>query len=236
MAWDPTGHRVLLFGGRGAGADLTDTWAWNGSSWTRLQTGSAEPVAGFATMATDLTRGQVVLHVAGTSSIETWTWAGTRWRLVASGQGPQGVGRVAFDPLSNGVIDVIIDPNGQDASDTWQWDGARWYVLGNSTSGLFTKGSPMAMDAPTQRLVLFEGPSCGTAGCFSRTWTWDGRTWTLHPQAHTPYQPVGMVTDPQNGHALLLAGSTESDGLQDMWVWNGNDWTKVGALNPKLTS
>jgi hypothetical protein len=37
-----------------------------------------------------------------------------------------------------------------------------------------------------------------------------------------------MVTDPQNGHALLLAGNNESDGLQDMWLWNGDDWTKVG--------
>jgi hypothetical protein len=179
-------------------------------------------------MATDLSHGQVVLRVGGASAIQTWTWEGTRWRLAATGQGPQGVGRAAFDPLSGGVIDVLLNPNGQDASDTWRWDGARWAVLGSTTSGLFTKGSPMAMDAPTQHLVLFEGPSCGNGGCFSRTWTWDGRIWTLRSQAHTPYQPVGMVTDPQNGHALLLAGNNESDGLQDMWLWNGNDWTKVG--------
>ena len=46
--------------------------------------------------------------------------------------------------------------------------------------------------------------------------------------------PVGMVTDPQNGHALLLAGNNERHGLQEMWVWNGNDWTEEGASNPTL--
>jgi hypothetical protein len=228
MAWDPRGAQVLLYGGRGGRGDFTDTWAWNGISWKRLSGGSSELFSGFASMATDSMRGQVVLHVAGRSAIETWVWDGAGWRFVQSGPGPQGVGRVAFDPLSGGVINVLIDPTAADASDTWQWDGTKWRQLGSATSGLFTKGSPMAMDQPSNRMVLFDGPECGSGGCFSRTWTWDGHTWVLQQRAHTPSQPVGMVTDPQSTRALLLAGRSDSVGLEGMWTWTGDDWVRLG--------
>jgi hypothetical protein len=76
MAWDPRGAQVLLYGGRGGRGDFTDTWAWNGISWKRLSGGSSELFSGFATMATDPMRGQVVLHVAGRSAIESWVWWG----------------------------------------------------------------------------------------------------------------------------------------------------------------
>ena len=136
---------------------------------------------------------------------------------------------MTFDSLSGGLINVLIDPTGVDASNTWQWDGTKWRPLGSATRGLFTKGPPMAMDQPSNRLVLFDGPECGSGGCLSRTWTWDGRTWILQQQAHTPGQPVGMVTDPHSGRALLLAGRSDAVGLEALWTWSGDDWIRLGV-------
>jgi hypothetical protein len=38
LAWDPASNRLVLFGGQASfdGADLDDTWAWDGRSWTQL--------------------------------------------------------------------------------------------------------------------------------------------------------------------------------------------------------
>ncbi len=38
MAWDAVGHRLVMFGGEVAGWSdvLSDTWAWNGTDWTKL--------------------------------------------------------------------------------------------------------------------------------------------------------------------------------------------------------
>ena len=39
LAWDPVGHRLLLFGGSARpeqGPDLGDTWAWDGANWSKL--------------------------------------------------------------------------------------------------------------------------------------------------------------------------------------------------------
>ncbi len=49
MAWDPSSRRLLLFGGEGSTAPgfpeawLRDTWAWDGSGWSRLQTTLSPP-------------------------------------------------------------------------------------------------------------------------------------------------------------------------------------------------
>jgi len=39
LAWDPAGHRLLLFGGQvgPTRAFLGDTWAWNGTTWSKIE-------------------------------------------------------------------------------------------------------------------------------------------------------------------------------------------------------
>jgi hypothetical protein len=37
MAYDKQRDRIVLFGGRaGPGADLNDTWEWDGTAWRRI--------------------------------------------------------------------------------------------------------------------------------------------------------------------------------------------------------
>lgn len=46
MAWDNVNQRVILFGGGdNVNTRFNDTWAWDGTSWTRVNTGAATPIA-----------------------------------------------------------------------------------------------------------------------------------------------------------------------------------------------
>ncbi len=82
MAYDAAHGQVVLFGGSGL---LTDTWVWNGTTWT--QTNPAHHPAGrYAhAMAYDAAHGQVVLFggfdsPANTNTLsDTWVWNGTDW-------------------------------------------------------------------------------------------------------------------------------------------------------------
>ncbi|MDQ1396527.1 MAG: large repetitive protein, partial [Acidimicrobiaceae bacterium] len=62
-AWDPAGHRVLVFGGidnTGSNHVAGDTWSWDGTTWA--QQAGAGPSTRYATvMTTDEARRQVVL-------------------------------------------------------------------------------------------------------------------------------------------------------------------------------
>ena len=66
LAYYPGTHQLLLFGGYN-GAYLDDTWAWNGTTWTELNTGSSgAPSARYGpALAYDTASGQMVLFGGG---------------------------------------------------------------------------------------------------------------------------------------------------------------------------
>jgi hypothetical protein len=90
MAWDPRSHRVILLGGTGGSAcsapgeapgqpgggaagcgPLQDAWAWDGSTWSRLDLGTGAGSLGDrslsgAQMVTDPGKGEVVLLTSAT--------------------------------------------------------------------------------------------------------------------------------------------------------------------------
>ena len=71
----------LLYGGTTGSQPLDDTWAWNGSSFSKLaEPSSGVPRSGVA-MAYDVARGRVVLHgglAAGVTTV-THEWNGATW-------------------------------------------------------------------------------------------------------------------------------------------------------------
>ncbi|MCX6844303.1 MAG: hypothetical protein NTX53_18745 [candidate division WOR-3 bacterium] len=88
MAYDKGSGKCVLFGGWTAwygGSPLHDTWVWDGSTWTQVDT--AGPPARFLfTMAYEGSRGRTVLF-GGTQSLsmprpwlnDTWEWDGHEW-------------------------------------------------------------------------------------------------------------------------------------------------------------
>jgi hypothetical protein len=62
MVYDAAQGAVVMFGGITSGSYLSDTWSWNGTTWTQVIGLATSPPARFnAAMAYDAATGQVVL-------------------------------------------------------------------------------------------------------------------------------------------------------------------------------
>ncbi|TMF06213.1 MAG: hypothetical protein E6I42_02875 [Chloroflexi bacterium] len=71
---------MLLYGGRTDGGDVGDTWAWDGTTWTRLAPAQSPSPRTGAAATFDPVRHVVLLFGGSTGSDETWTWNGQGWR------------------------------------------------------------------------------------------------------------------------------------------------------------
>lgn len=129
MAYDASSCQVLLCGG----SDLsrfflpTDTWAWDGVSWTQLS--ATAPRAEGAVMGHDVDSGTTLLF--GDSPIvqppTTWSWNGTSWQALSLGTIPmaRSEASMAFDGyrgttvMHGGFILVQL-------TDTWEWQSPGW--------------------------------------------------------------------------------------------------------------
>ena len=85
MAYDDATGTVLLFSGSGPGGSgstgvLSDTWTWDGSTWTQQHPATSPPPARFeAAMTYDTATGTAVLFGGGSRHVnnylsDTWTW------------------------------------------------------------------------------------------------------------------------------------------------------------------
>ncbi|MDQ1446296.1 MAG: hypothetical protein QOI20_2760 [Acidimicrobiaceae bacterium] len=142
LAFDSVRGTAVLFGGMpgDTGAGLSDTWTFDGSSWTKRAPAHTPP-GGPATAAFDAVRANVVALVGNG---ETWTWNGNDWAKQAPASSPgrrlftsmawvPGLNRVvvfggkvvrtASSPGTNTKADEEI------VNDLWAWDGSAWSKL-----------------------------------------------------------------------------------------------------------
>jgi hypothetical protein len=150
MVYDAAHGQTLLFGGwtsQGAGAEHVypdDLWAWDGSSWRKL-----EPVANtprpagrdVPVLAYDAARDRVVMFGGrgdGTGQpanwlTDVWEWDGARWYRITNTGMPQILHPVAgYDPARRRVVVYgggLVNGSGAFAGFSrtlWEWDGVRW--------------------------------------------------------------------------------------------------------------
>ena len=135
MAYDRDRRVTVLFGGvDSTGTKYGDTWAWNGSVWTRVPVARGPSPRFGAGMAYDATRREIILFGGVDASNQklndTWRWDGREWRAAATSASPppRSEGHLAFDE-ARGVI-VLFGGEGvavvPTLGDTWEWDGSRW--------------------------------------------------------------------------------------------------------------
>lgn len=129
---------------------------------------------------------------------------------------------VSFGGIYGGLV---VDPEFSDA--TRLFDDGAWTEL--DVAG--DKPSPrsayaMAYDEARDRVVLFGGGN--NAEIFGDTWELDGTTWVLRSPVNAPSPRVHprMVYDPIGKRSLLFGGSG-LDPLNDLWAWDGTDWTEI---------
>jgi hypothetical protein len=195
MAYD--GAHVLLFGGTAAdGTELSDTWTWDGTSWTQQSPTVIPASRDSAGVAFDAAHSKVVLfggcagYVGGGCAAvhgDTWVWDGSArtWTSIClCGPSARFGAGLAFDGAE---IVVFGGHDGSFLADTRTFDGSTWTAVcgtsGQSGCGPHARDyMGMAFDQKTTSALLYSGfdgtNTFGQQILFNDTWSFSAGTWT----------------------------------------------------------
>lgn len=234
MAYDPLHRVVVMFGGlgiaqvgKGGQIILTDTWTWDGRTWTQQKTSIApsavDTPVDSGSMAFDPVSGRILYYTAQMESrtpSRTWAWTGSDWQELNPPTQP-----VTFQGnlvTAGGRLLLIAQPaapeGGRYLTGTWTWDGSDWKRLNPQINLPATGGFVAAFDEANSRIVAFNGD----------TWTWDGSTWSRQHTTSAPsrfpymayFKPIGKV---------VAWGDRFSGQNGDLWAWDGSNWNRLQA-------
>ncbi|MGK0201925.1 MAG: hypothetical protein ACI89X_003766 [Planctomycetota bacterium] len=179
MCYDPTRQRVVLFGGSwglSGGAELADTWEWDGTDWTATFTMHYPPARSDHALVFDERRQRVLLFGGYKHSIgplnDTWELDANNWQeMAASNSPPPRLGHaLAFDPQLQRAI-LFGGNAGGTVNDTW-WNTAppvpavaTNYGAGCGTPPLTfsTSSAPIIGDTATATITNVTSPIAGVA-------------------------------------------------------------------------
>ena len=233
LVYDGLTKNVLAFsiGGR-ASDSQSETWTWDGSTWTHLHPPKQGPVRlNVLSLAYDAVMGNVILFggwgVGGHVFNDTWSWDGITWTELnpASSPPPTDTPTTAYDPVTKSII---LFGSGDHAglnfpswkNDTWSWDGTTWTKMQPAISPPARVGASLAFDPALGKLILFGGRT--TQKLLNDTWSWSGTNWSQIKTANSPSaRPYSnLLFDPVKNKFILMGGlDPYSLRLRDMWTF-----------------
>ena len=225
--------QAVLYGGEDGAGLRSDTWVWDGATWT--QHDLPEPFPRYDAMMAPL-GGKLVMiggaHGNPAALSDSWAWDGATWTMIAA-TGPSRE-HAAMAPLHGALVlfgGMTADPPGP-FGDTWTWTpgAASWTEL--KVAGPSAREG-VAMAPLGGALVLFGGWD-GTSA-LSDTWTWNGTAWTALPVSG-PSAREGAVMAPFDGGLVLFGGWDGKAALSDTWIWDGQGWTAGPDAGPPARS
>jgi N-acetylneuraminic acid mutarotase len=259
MVYDPTGGRVILFGGYDEDQEFGDTWAFDPSAgtWTELHPGGGSPAARDShSMVFDAATGTAVLFGGWDANADfgdTWAYdpAADVWTQVEpGGAAPAARGNcaMAYDSSRGRAVLFGGSASGSMMNDTWAYEPAAgtWSELDpGSTLPVARYGHSTAYDPESAQLLVFGGfTSYGDV--LGDIWSFDPITesWTERdPAGSLPVARSGhrMVYDPDTGTAIMFGGYTGEFDLNDTWAYDPaadmwSDLNPAGALPPARDS
>ena len=242
MAYDPDIHKVILFGGWGAGgARFNDTWAYDPATsiWTNLNPSGILPSArGGQSMVYDPLVHKVIMFGGSAASgrlNDTWAYDPSinGWTNLSPAGVPP-LARVGQSMVCDSSTSRVILFGGQLAdltcvNDTWVYDPAAnsWTKL-TPTGTLPTarENHSMVYDLGTHRVVMFGGDSGGSYLNDAYAYDPAGNGWTgLNPSGTLPSArgSQSMVYDPDLHEAIMFGGwvgGVVNGPVNDTWVLN----------------
>ena len=244
MVYDEANQNIVMFGGSldDTGDLGTDTWTWDGATWTQRITQHAPPGSWSPAMTFDTTNQNVVL-VSGDggpatgSPADTWIWDGTDWTQAQPVHAPSARinTMMANDPVRGRVVLFGGAIDNVNQNDTWEWDGTDWTQISPTISPPERCLHQMIFDG---NAIVMNGGNGITSSFLDDTWTYDGTTWT---QATTVFTPPArwmstMMYDSVLGRVVMFGGLDASEsGINDTWEWNGSQWRQRAPLTSPAT-
>ena len=237
MAFDARRERVVLFGGRGNGGVVADTWEWDGTAWTQRITAASPGLRTGHAMVYDAARQRVVLFGGadrGGSTVlsDTWEWDGTSWqqRLPARSPPARQSHALAYDAARQRVVLFGGWREYSIFEDTWEWDGNDWTEQRPAGHPKARMRHAMTYDPAGGRVVLFGGYD---GSDLADTWTFDGSTWTqVALTGPSPRYWCGMAYDAARRRVVLHGGTAAYTVRSDTWEWDGLVWRLQPASGP----
>jgi hypothetical protein len=177
LAYDDDAAVSVLFGGANGGAALSDTWEFDGATWTdRTSTSGSPPKASGLTMAYDPDHKRTV---AFDGNGKTFAYANHQWQeLPVDGEIPTGLPSqplspsVAHDPERHVV--TLYDGNTSRVSELADQTWSRVRVIGTVPPPRFNPA--FTEHVKQRRLILFGGGAAG--GVIGDTWYFGYRSET----------------------------------------------------------
>lgn len=243
MAWDPTSKSVILVGGEGSGANLADTWRWDGRSW-EIVPGAGGPARKQAAVAT--TKDSVIVFGGRTDATfadnETWIFRNNRWTKSTVGAPPPGSNQpaMAYDPTRNVVVRFGgNDITGEPTDETWEFSEAVGWKKIATIAAPPTEAGGAVFYEPTIGIVTVGGVN-KVGLTTSNTWLYEpgaagGPRWTQLPGAGLPSrrQTVALAYDQARKTTVMVAGRADTV-TDDFYTFDGKSWSNLaGAVAPR---
>lgn len=175
MVYDEKRKEIILFGGltmkievgqftKANSIALDDTWAWNGSVWTKLHIKGPEPRWGHR-IVYDESRGEIVLFGGYDGSKyfnDTWIWDGNSatWSKITTEYFPlaRGYQGMTYDTFSEKVLlfggltssDIVLN-------DLWEWNGSDWNLINENAQPKPRYKHGFVYDSKRNKTILFGG-------------------------------------------------------------------------------
>lgn len=228
-AYDLTRQQAVLFGGMQAGPFgtqvLSDTWVFDGSDWSQVNTGTTPP-GRYSTDATwsSLAQGVVVFggsyYTTTRYSAAMHVFDGTDWlELMPEAPFRRVRPLLAFDSARDAlVLHGGVDENGVFQQETWEWYGGTWVRTASGTGpGSLVAG--MAFDPVRARVVAIDG---GT--------TWEYATGVWGARTLTPSPTDGAICYDRHAGAIRVAAGSQT------WTFDGVAWSPTTTSGAVPTS
>jgi hypothetical protein len=227
LALDSNGN-LVLFGGNSAAIGsaavaLSDTWLFNGFSWTSPSV--TGPSARFGhSMAYDASHSKTVLFGGfnGTTAFnDTWLWNGTAWSLASPVHMPsvREYASMVYDAKTGNVVLFGGTANGIYLNETWVWNGTDWTQQTPASSPSTRESSALVYDSLHGVVLLYGGFSGSSCGFCEDLWEWDGVTWTMLNPQMTPYGaegPAGAYLG--SAQQFVVFGGYNGDFIEETWI------------------
>ena len=246
MVYDDATQQIVLFGGQsatpsgGALNPLSDTWTWDGTTWTQRTPAQKPRAVVFISMAYDPDTQSVigVYDNPSANGTETWEWNGTTWAPLQAGlrpKYPKQQAGLAFSTVPAVLVEFGtvfgIGAPAPDAS-TWTYAAGLWTPHAASASTPKARSAP-AMSQDTGGEVLMFGGAASGGIVYGDTWSWSHNAWQKRSPHTAPRARSGavMAYDSNCGRVLLYGGEVSSQVtasfFKDTWLWDGQTWTRV---------
>lgn len=241
MAFDPSDHEVVLFGGCTSVQcpAAAETWTFSGGTWSNATgQGPQPPARSYAAMAYDSSDAYVLMFGGvGASSAygDTWAFSGGRWTNLTSAVGrpvpPRWGESLSYDPVDRSVLLFGgMSAQGSVLNDTWTYSGGTWRNITAIVSPPPRYEASMVWDANDSELLLLDG--CGATSCpLNDSWTFSQGTWSALPGSPGSLPPArylsAMTFDAAAGVVRLFGGVRNGASLGDTWTYQSGRWTSV---------